>query len=128
MEIIDLLRQLYQKIHSKTMPRYAVPHLYLKEFTTTKSEKKKNKFRIPEETYRIPDGPTGAPTAEDSKGTVDMFEESKSRSKTIYQRNASEKLVTLADFKIIKRIGKGTFGTVSYLPIWRRVGLFGREA
>eukprot|EP01022_Parablepharisma_sp_SALTPOND_P013318 TRINITY_DN1774_c3_g1_i1.p3 TRINITY_DN1774_c3_g1~~TRINITY_DN1774_c3_g1_i1.p3 ORF type:complete len:406 (-),score=68.49 TRINITY_DN1774_c3_g1_i1:169-1386(-) len=98
------------------MPRYAVPHLYLKEFTTTKSEKKKNKFKIPDEAYRISESiaATGLPggSADDAKGGIDLFEESKSRSKTIYQRNTAEKPVTLADFKIIKKIGKGAFGTV----------------
>ena len=111
-----MLKQLYFKMYSKPMPRYAVPHLYLKEFTTTKSEKKKNKYKIPEETYRLSDsvaitGPA-ATVAEDSKGNIDMFEESKSRSKVLYQREVSAKPVTLADFKIIKKIGRGSFGTV----------------
>lgn len=46
---------MYFEIHAKPFPLYAVPHPKLKEFTTTKSEKKKNKYRIPEETYRVPD-------------------------------------------------------------------------
>jgi len=99
------------------MPRYAVPHLYLKEFATTKSEKKKNKFKIPEETYRIPDSTVvpGSPTAnsgEESKAGIDQFEESKPKSKIIYQREGSLRPVTLSDFNIKKKIGKGTFGTV----------------
>ncbi len=98
------------------MPRYAVPHLYLKEFTTTKSEKKKSKFRIPDETYRVPEGPTGTVSAEEAKavGSIAMFEEGKERSKTIFQRNTAEKPVKLGDFKIIKKVGRGTFGTVTF--------------
>jgi hypothetical protein len=127
--IIDLVKQIFIKIHGKPLPRYSVPHRYLKEFTTTKSEKKKNKYRIPDETYAVRDLPSDLPPTPalgDSASDPDSFEENKRRSTTIYQRQAGPRTAVLADFKLIKRLGKGNFGTVLFLSIDSHVGLFGR--
>ena len=105
---------MYQEIHHAALPRYSVPHLYLKEFTTTKSEKKKNKFRLPEETYRVPEEPAmHGPSV--LAPTPDSFEENKAGSQIIYQAQPCAVPVTLADFKLIKKLGKGSFGTVLVL-------------
>ena len=101
------------------MPRYCVPQPNLKEYTTTKSDKKKNIYKIPEETFRVSDqeeAKVEAPT-EEAKGGDASFEENKSRSKTLYQRDDKAKPVSLADFKLIKKIGKGAFGTVDIFAV-----------
>lgn len=97
------------------MPRYSVPNKHLKEFSTTKADKKKNLYRIPPEMYKIKEEPTADTASEvslDGTKATDFSEECKLESKSIYQRNASEKEVVLPDFKIIKGIGKGSFGTI----------------
>ena len=123
-----MLAQLYYKIYSKPMPRYSVPQPNLKEYTTTKADKKKNIYKIPEEAHRIPDkeeAKVETPT-EEVKGGDASFEENKSRSKTIYQRDSKAKPVSLADFKLIKKIGKGAFGTVNLFGVYSvNIGLYG---
>ena len=89
------------------LPRYAVPHVYLKEFTTTKSEKKKNKYRIPDESYRIEDP---SESTSPSKNNDYSLEEFKVECKLLYQKDS--KKVSLSSFKIIKKIGKGSFGII----------------
>ena len=114
-EIVNIIKRIYAKMNAKPLPRYAVPHLYLKEFTTTKSEKKKNKYRLPDETYRLPDDPPvipAKPKEPEPVGGIDSFEETKIKSKILYQRHTAEKGAALADFKTIKKLGKGNFGTV----------------
>ena len=117
MMIINLIKQLFMKIHGKPLPRYSVPHRYLKEFTTTKAEKKKNKYRIPDEAYCVRDDPTDVPlpAPADPSSTPECFEENKGRSTTIYQRQAGPRVSTLSDFKLVKRLGKGNFGTARTL-------------
>ncbi len=109
-EIVNLIKQLYAKINGKPLPRYAVPNQNLKDFTTTKSEKKKCKYRIPAEGYRVPDEAAVVPV--ESPAIENFDEESKGRATTLYQCNVAEKAVNLGDFKIIRKLGKGNFGTV----------------
>ena len=122
-EIVKNFDKMYRCFFNKPMPKYSVPNKHLKEYTTTKSDKKKNRFRIPPDMYKVKDEEIPPPqTSPQSKeqGTpleyimsdADFSEESRSRTQTIYQRNATEKVATLPDFKVIKRIGKGSFGTI----------------
>ena len=97
------------------IPQYAVPHQKLKEFTTTKGDKKKGVSRIPAESYRITSGPeiTAAEPLPKSMSTgLDSLEDSKTPIKMMYQRNMGDKAVSLMDFRVIKKLGKGNFGTV----------------
>jgi len=116
-ELLGLIKGLYFKMNSKSMPQYAVPHVFLKEFTTTKSDKKKHIFRIPDETYRIQDEvhivvETHKEIKPISIAGLDGIEDSKTGTEMMYKRNAADKPVTLTDFNIIKKLGKGNFGTV----------------
>ena len=97
------------------MPRYSVPNKNLKQFATSKSDKKKNVYKIPPEMYKIKDEIVPSPPEESpgSEKIASAFsEEYRSTSSTIYQRNTTEKQVSLPDFKIMKQIGKGSFGTI----------------
>ena len=107
-EIISLLQTLYYKLHAKDLPVYAVPARNLKEFAGKKSDKKRNKYTIPDEKYRV----ANQKPQQDPHKFVEGFEEEKGKSKGIYQRDSLEKTVTLDDFKLIKCLGKGSFGTV----------------
>ena len=104
--------KLYFRYNKKPLPRYSVPDKELKKYVTTKADKKKNFYLIPPELFRIKDEPIHE-IEEDNDVIEDDFSESgRSTTKTIYKRFVEDKEVALVDFKIIKKIGKGTFGTV----------------
>lgn len=121
MEIIDVIRQQHFKTYSKQMPRYAVDIKHLKKHTTSQSDVKKNKIRIPDKAFLIvelaprPISPSSCSTDSDQEKITfssEIIERDKTQSKTIYQRNASEIPVILTDFKLIRKIGRGGFGIV----------------
>ncbi len=106
---------MYVTIQAKRLPCYAVPQLYLKEYTTSKSERKKGILKIPASKFRLPDDLTaGSQTVSQDEGGPDNFEYNKSRSKTIYQPASSGKSIQLADFKLVKKLGQGQYGAVRF--------------
>ncbi len=109
-EIVDLLRKLYFKQHAKSLPLYAVPVLHLAQFAANGGYAKRMPYTIPEEHFRVAEENGKSVRSEEVSKSMEPCEEGKS--KTIYQRLSGEKPVSLADFKAIKKIGKGSFGTV----------------
>ena len=104
------------------MPLYAVPHKELRGFAASTNEKKK-RYSIPREVYRVREDDRSLKElkgVDDLKRSVEAFEGVKQISKTIYQRFNKEKTVSLADFKILKEIGKGSFGIVICLHLKSR--------
>ena len=123
-QIIEILRELHQITHKKILPVYGVYPIHLKEFTTTKQDKKKNKYKMPAEQYLIKENEQktalDASLPRGSSGTEADFDMSgkKRHSETIYQKDKGAKLVTLDEFKIIKLLGKGNFGKVYIIYIY----------
>jgi tRNA A-37 threonylcarbamoyl transferase component Bud32 len=109
--IIKTISERYAIITGKNLPLYGVPHLYLKDFVTSKSDIKKNFIRIPEEGFRIREQDK---TYEESKDNIlwNLPNLQRTKSHSLYQKNKAEREVMLKDFKTIKIIGKGNYGTV----------------
>eukprot|EP00826_Nyctotherus_ovalis_P049562 TRINITY_DN6004_c0_g1_i11.p1 TRINITY_DN6004_c0_g1~~TRINITY_DN6004_c0_g1_i11.p1 ORF type:complete len:343 (-),score=114.84 TRINITY_DN6004_c0_g1_i11:59-1087(-) len=114
-DIISIIKSAYAAIMNKNLPIYGVPHLYLKDFVTSKSDIKKNIIRIPEEGFKIKEAPKEASgdTQEEAKEDIFSFPNlQRTKSHSLYQKDKSEKKVLLNDFKIIKIVGKGNYGRV----------------
>ena len=111
-EILDIMKYIYNRLHMKPLPLFSVPSPYLKAFTATQSDKKKNKFLLPPEQFRVVASASTllSPATEDSKVCIEAFNTSQGRASLIYQRQAAAREVTLASFKIIKKLGEGNFG------------------
>jgi hypothetical protein len=115
-EILEILRGFYLKQHEAPMPRYGVPPAALKAYATTEKQAKKNIYLLPDEAFRLPDTePKDGVKEEDTKSspTSSSTVVDTKDGETLFQSVKEEKPVTLSDFKVIKKIGKGTFGTVS---------------
>jgi hypothetical protein len=84
-------------------------HRYLKDFTTTKADAKKQRFKIPEEEFRLKEEDTLGSGVDEQEQLFGSSTEKK-RSKTLYQKEEGPHILTLDDFKIIKILGKGSFG------------------
>lgn len=112
-EIIGIIKENYYKLTNKTLPIYAVPHLYLKDFVTSESDRKSSILRIPEQSFKL---------KEEEKKEVKQPNEGKkldelpnlqrTKSCSLYQKNKSDKKVMLDEFKTLKVIGKGSYGRV----------------
>eukprot|EP00826_Nyctotherus_ovalis_P007529 TRINITY_DN1189_c0_g1_i4.p1 TRINITY_DN1189_c0_g1~~TRINITY_DN1189_c0_g1_i4.p1 ORF type:complete len:530 (+),score=174.62 TRINITY_DN1189_c0_g1_i4:155-1744(+) len=123
-EIIDVLRQEYYKRNGDVMKRYVVEEKHLKAYTTTKSDAKKKISRIPGALFLVVEfpssdkdlsAPSSASTSPCSPEVLAEIEEpefNKRGSKIIYMNAELQIEVTLEDFKEIKKIGEGGFGTV----------------
>lgn len=96
------------------MLKWAVGELNLKDFATTKSDKKKNINRMPRRESAL----NFAQIEQSKFNSGNSTEESKSegrtsRSETIYSATEEREGFGLNDFKILKVLGRGTFGKVS---------------
>jgi len=111
--IIQTIKENYARLTNKNMPIYGVPHHFLKDFVTSKSDRKKNILRIPDEGFRLKDEDviTGSPDPmKDLLNEIPNFQKTKAQS--LYQKDKSVKKVMLDEFKVIKIIGKGSYGRV----------------
>lgn len=110
--IIQAIKQGYSQILSKNLPIYGVPHLFLKDFVTTKADRKKNNFKIPGDEFRLKD----EDILTEGDPVSDLLEEipdfKKTKGASLYQKNKAEKKVMIEDFKVVKVLGKGSFGRV----------------
>ena len=104
-EIINCLQ-----IYEQNIQIYAVPATNLKDYVTSKSDMKKKISKIPPENFHI-NKITSAISPIHEMETV-LFETHKKTGKTVYEKRKSVIQAQLSDFKILKLIGKGTFGTV----------------
>lgn len=111
-DIINTIKAAYLIIKGGRLPIYAVPHLYLKEFVTSKADIKKNNIKIPEEQFRVKE--TSEPSLEETKGGLlgNLPDLQQTESHSLYQKNKAEKKIMLNEFKILKIIGKGNYGKV----------------
>ncbi len=107
---ISIIKNLHIKITSTNIPIYGIPARFLKEFVTTKSDRKKHVFRIPDESHRLKTEDIIKDDAELSAGSI--MDSNKKNSITLYQRTKEDAYPTLDDFKIIHVLGKGSFGKV----------------
>ena len=92
------------------MPIYGVPARYLKEFFTTKSDRRKHIFLIPDESHRIKSEDIVTDDTDSSQGSI--LDCNKKNSVTLYQKTKEDAFPTLDDFKIINVLGRGSFGKV----------------
>ncbi len=88
---------------------YAVPQPRLKQFASNNVKNKHTRYTIPDEQFRVADGKL---YSEDVSRKMEAFEGEKTKSNTIYQRISAESSATLADFKVIRKVGRGSFGIV----------------
>ena len=107
--IISTVKEATAKL-GKTLAVYGVPHHFLKDFVTSKADRKKGIMRIPEEGFRIKDEAGKSDSMKEILDQLPNFQKTKAHS--IYQKNKSEKKVMLDEFKVIKMLGKGSFGQV----------------
>ncbi len=111
-EIIQKIKEAYKQACGKSMPIYGVPHHYLKDFVTTKSDRKKNLFKVPEELFRMKEEESPA-EPDPMKALLDEVPNfQKTKGTSLYQKNKTEKSVMLDEFKILKVLGRGSFGRV----------------
>ena len=114
--VIETIKKVYNTMTGKPLPIYGVPHLYLKDFVTSKADRKKNILRIPEEGFRIKD--EGELVLKEAKKELPMEIETdlpnfhRTKSHSLYQKNKTEKNIMLDEFKVLKVIGKGSYGRV----------------
>jgi serum/glucocorticoid-regulated kinase 2 len=84
----------------------------LKEFVTSKADRKKNILKVPDESFRI----KGEDIVIEQDPMAAMLEEipnfQKTKGTSLYQKNKAETTTKLEEFKIIKVLGKGSFGRV----------------
>ena len=116
-DTIKAVKEAYAKLCGKNLPIYGVPHQFLKDFVTTKGDRKKSVFKIPEEGFRLKEedviqasDPAQDPNAFQALDDLPNFKKTKAQS--IYQKNKSEKKVMIEEFKVLKVLGKGSFGKV----------------
>lgn len=89
--------------------QWEVEDLTLKEFTTTKTDKKKGLNRMPRKDLAKNFSPmprAGGPSQEESKGE-------KGRSRTIFAHGQPGQEIGIEHFEVLKVLGRGTFGKVS---------------
>lgn len=105
--IIEVVKSLHYKISGTSMPIYGVPNKFLKDYVTSKSDRKKNKFKIPEQQYRLKD--------EDFKAEQPVIQGlemiNPKEYKKLYQKS-KEETASLEDFVVISVLGKGSVGKV----------------
>jgi hypothetical protein len=109
---LDVMNYIYNRLHMKPLPLYAVLCVYLKEFAASKSEKKKSKYRIPEEQFRVPLSSSKLlhPVPEEPSKAIEAFDKGKAEAKIMFPSEAVAQEVTLSSFKIVKKLGEGNFG------------------
>ena len=111
--IIRTIKEGYVKLANKNLPIYGVQHHFLKDFVTSKSDRKKNILKIPEECFRLKEEDLPITTSDpisDLLNEIPNFQKTKSLS--LYQKDKSVKKVMLDEFKVIKVVGKGSYGRV----------------
>ena len=98
-DIIEVLKAV-----NPSMNIYKVPHKELKMYTTTEADVKSGVTKEPPKEFEI--------KADIIDIEQEIFEKHKTNTSTIYEKNKTNKEVKLSDFKIIKKLGKGSYGTV----------------
>ena len=109
-DIISTIKNLHFKLTAKNLPIYGVHNRFLKDFVTTKSDRKKNKFKIPEEQYRLKEEDVKI-EKEITQG--DILDCNPKESKNLYQKFKDDGgIASLDDFTVINILGKGSVGKV----------------
>ena len=118
-DIIKSIKEEYVHISGKNLRIYGVPHHFLKDFVTSESDRKKETLKIPEEGFRLKeeDVITEADPMTALLDEIPNFQKTKALS--LYQKNKSEKKVMIDEFKVLKVLGKGSFGKVRAFVIKR---------
>jgi hypothetical protein len=108
--IILEIKTLHYKLTGVNMPIYGVHNRFLKDFVTSKSDRKKNKFKIPEEQFRLreEDFKVEKPITTGS----DLINCNVKESKNLYQKTKEAGAASLEDFTVISMLGKGSVGKV----------------
>ena len=106
-EIIDIIATAYKNLHNKNIKFYISQEKVLKQYVTLKKEKKVNPIfsRMPKE--NLTDIETYL-----NKNTSAVDDPERNRTKTMFTTHKTVKEVKLEDFRILKVIGRGSFGKV----------------
>ncbi len=111
--IIQVIKEGYARLATKNLPIYGVPHHFLKDFVTSKSDRKKNILKIPEEGFRLKEEDLIVAPPDPMKELLNEIPNfQKTKAQSLYQKDKSVKKVMLDEFKVIKVVGKGSYGKV----------------
>jgi hypothetical protein len=109
-DVIQALKEGYAVLSGKNLPIYGVPHHFLKDFVMTKSDRKKSIWKVPGEEFRLKEEDVMV----EAVPVPGMFDEipnfKKTKATSLYQKNKADKRVLIDEFKVLKVLGKGSFG------------------
>lgn len=114
-EIIKAIEAIYQNIKASPLSIYGVPYPHLDQCRTSSADKKKLISKVPDQSYKIRNIESIEGQSEQNKEENEFlgFELVEiEESSNIYQHESEAKIVNLDDFKIMKCIGKGSFGYI----------------
>ena len=111
-EIVQSIKESYLQACGKALTVYGVPHLYLKDFVSSESDRKKGALKVPDEAFKIKEEEVKADTYPMKALLHEMPNFQKTKARSLYQKNKTEKSVMIEEFKVLKVLGKGSFGKV----------------
>ncbi len=109
-EIIQILKEIHLKYHNKILPLYGVPEPTLQNYVTTKADRKKNIFKIPDEKFRIPSENL---LTESHNPVGDELPDLRAvKAAQLYSRTEESKHVAITEFKVTRAEAKGAYEEV----------------
>mmetsp|Transcript_45399 Transcript_45399/g.52222 ORF Transcript_45399/g.52222 Transcript_45399/m.52222 type:complete len:528 (+) Transcript_45399:136-1719(+) len=105
-EIIECLKGIYKVLTNRDIEVYEVDRNSLKDFTTTKVDARKGLSKMPQTSGAN----LGRTNSEKEDTTFENAARDRTRTTTLWARKGKE--VCLDDFKLIKVVGRGSFGKV----------------
>lgn len=113
-KIIKIIAQQYKETNGKEIKLCKVEEKYLKNYVTSKKEKKKDLTFSRMDVNHLVDINTFLAESEaiDAEYDNNLDQRKKKRNNTLYSRHKEIKQVCLEDFKVLKVIGRGSYGKV----------------
>eukprot|EP01022_Parablepharisma_sp_SALTPOND_P014116 TRINITY_DN18_c0_g1_i1.p1 TRINITY_DN18_c0_g1~~TRINITY_DN18_c0_g1_i1.p1 ORF type:complete len:414 (+),score=45.96 TRINITY_DN18_c0_g1_i1:323-1564(+) len=108
-EIVQVLKEVYLQNTGKNLPIYGVPGQNLKEFVTSKSDRKKNICKVPEEKFRLVSENLITEASLKSTGNDDSLDLKSIKGKLVYYRTKGGEDTALTDFKVAKFLNKSAY-------------------